>query len=230
MTRLIFVVEGQTEETIVRDVLEPHLAAVGVFAAATRGGKVVAVERGHRQRGGGHYRNWRKDIVRLLSDRSDDLRVTTWFDLYGLPNDFPGIEAARAESDTRRRCELLEAALEADLRRNGIGDERLIPYVQRHETEALVLASLHGLGDWLDSPEAIDGLRRLREELRDLAPEDVNDGEYTAPSKRLQRHVVGYQKVLHGPLAIQAVGLSAVRSSCPRFDGWVRKLESLGTA
>ncbi|MEZ4253044.1 MAG: hypothetical protein R3B99_32960 [Polyangiales bacterium] len=46
----------------------------------------------------------------------------------------------------------------------------MIPYVQRHETEALVLASLHGLGDWLGSPEAVDGLGRLQEELRDLAP------------------------------------------------------------
>ncbi|MEQ1507618.1 MAG: DUF4276 family protein [Myxococcota bacterium] len=222
--RLIVVVEGQTEEAFVHDVLTPHLADHAVFASATIVGKVVAQRRGHRRRGGGHFRNWEADLRRLLaSDRTADLRVTSLFDLYGLPNDFPGLSEHGAEPDTTRRCERLEATL---ARR--VGDDRFIPYLQRHEFEALVLAALPTLRDLLDAADDQAGADQLAREIAGLAPEDVNDGEDTAPSKRLERFVPGYRKVLHGPLATHGAGLAALRSACPRFDGWVSRLETLG--
>jgi hypothetical protein len=55
----------------------------------------------------------------------------------------------------------------------------------------------------------------------------VDDGERTAPSKRLEDHVPGYSKVLHGPLAVADTGLAAVRHRCPRFHGWITRLETL---
>ena len=53
MTRLIVVVEGQTEAAFVREVLAPHLNALGVYTSATIVGKMIAHKRGHRERGGG---------------------------------------------------------------------------------------------------------------------------------------------------------------------------------
>lgn len=138
MMRLIVVVEGQTEEAFVKDVLVPHLAAHKVFVAATIVGKQLAHERGHRGRGGGQFRSWRRDIARLLHDGTDwGLRVTTFFDLYGLPEDFPGLSGLSTELDTNVRCDALQRSLAVDT-----NDRRFIPYIQRHEFEALVLASL----------------------------------------------------------------------------------------
>lgn len=221
--RLFVVVEGQSEEDFVRRVLAPHLLTHGVYAAATIVGKQIANARGHTIRGGGQYRNWRRDLVRVLgTDRSGRVRVTTLFDLYGLPEDFPGLAEHGADRDTQRRCDALQSALADDL-----GDWRLVPYIQRHEFEALVLAALPALADWLDAADDLAGLETLRSELADSAPEDVNDGRTTAPSKRLLAHVPGYRKTLHGPAAIEDAGLAAVRALCPRFDAWVRALEAL---
>ncbi len=226
MTRLIVVVEGQTEEEFVRRVLGPHLDPCGVFTSATIVGREVARRRGHRQHGGGHFRHWRRDIVRILAgDPSEDLRVSTLFDLYGLPRDFPGLAAHRTEGDTTRRCDLLEAALAGEF-----DDHRLIPYLQRHEFEALVLASIESLAELLDAQEDLDGLPALKQEIANMEPEDVNDDPDTAPSRRLRRRVPSYRKVLHGPLAVEGTGLHAIRERCPRFDAWVRTLEGLTTA
>ncbi|HFE46025.1 MAG TPA: DUF4276 family protein [Nannocystis exedens] len=223
MKRLIVVVEGQTEEAFVKEVIGPHLDALKVYTSVTIVGKVVVGRRGHRGRGGGRFVNWRKDLQRILcGDRSADLAVTTLFDLYGLPGDFPGIRES-AELDSRGRCEALEAALSTEL-----GDGRLIPYIQRHEFEALVLASLRSLRSLLDAKDDLDGLKNLETELRNLDPEDVNEGRHTAPSKRLCRHVPGYRKVVHGPLATADTGLTTLRKRCPRFHRWVVKLENLG--
>lgn len=222
MTRLIVVVEGQSEEAFVNDVIRPHLTAHTIYTSATIVGKVAAERRGG-DRGGGSFGRWRKDLERVLrGDRSSDLRVTTMFDLYGLPPDFPGLEQHRADTDTLRRCEALESALAAELE-----DQRFIPYLQRHEFEALVLASLPSLRSILDAQDDLEGLDALERELDATPPEEVNDGKRTAPSKRLLAHIPGYVKTLHGPLATTDCGLAALRMACPRFDGWITQLEAL---
>ena len=147
-------------------------------------GKAVAQRRGHRGRGGGHFRHW------------------------------------LAEPDTQLRCELLQRALGRE-----VEDHRLIPYLQRHEFEALVLASLPVLRNVLETEEDLAGLEALMREIRDVSPEDVNDGPESAPSKRLLRCIPGYRKTLHGPLAAEATGLALIRRACPRFDAWVARLE-----
>lgn len=228
MIHLIAVVEGPTEEGFFNALLKPHLGSFGVVASASLAGKLIAQKRGHigrRSRGGGHFRHWRDDILRILSeDRRDARRVTSLFDLYGLPDDFPELEAQRLVQDTNRRCEDLQRAFA-----EAVNDRRFIPYIQRHEFEALVLAALPCLRGLLDAKDSLTGLDRLAGEIRGLAPEDVNDGPETAPSKRLKRHVPGYSKTLHGPLATEGAGLAALRQACPRFDGWVHQLESLGS-
>ena len=122
------------------------------------------------------------------------------------------------------RAERLEAALAED-----IGDWRLIPYLQRHEFEALVLAGLEGLEAVLDPGERAP-LAELRGLVCVMPPEEVNDGSETAPSKRLERALPGYQKVEHGPAALEGVGLEVLRARCPRFGAWVSRLEKLAAA
>ena len=45
------------------------------------------------------------------------------------------------------------------------------------------------------------------------------------PSKRLCREFPAYQKTLHGPRAVSAVGLAGVRAVCPHFHRWLTRLE-----
>jgi hypothetical protein len=222
VTRLYLLVEGQSEEKFCKDVLGPHLNARGIWLIPI----IVATKRdrqtGQKSKGGGRWTGWARDLRRLTMEHSGPgVRFTTLFDLYGLPDDFPGADAHSSVSDTVRRAGLLEQAM-AD----SIGDWRLIPYLQRHEFEALVLACREHLRELLD-PSDYPGFEALKVSLGQMEPEDVNDGAETAPSKRLEANISSYRKTLHGPLALEAAGLATVRAACPRFDAWVKKLEAL---
>lgn len=223
MIRLYIFVEGETEEAFVREMLAPYLHTRNVWAEPI----LVTTRRDRRtgaklNRGGGSWKNWLKDLTILSqSQRGTDVRITTMFDLYGLPKDFPG--ALKVSRNTTERIENLEAAMA-----EAVGDFRFIPYLQCHEFEALVLAALDKLPALLSDEKDRAGVEELRASIGALGPEDVNDGRDTAPSKRLLRYVPGYRKTLMGPLVTEACGLAALRAKCPRFDAWVKKLEGLG--
>jgi hypothetical protein len=221
--RLFVVVEGQTEEMFVKDLLRPHLEGRGVVTAATIVGTSKRRGSSPLTKGGGTWRRWERDIRRILGEQHQaDVRLTTLFDLYGLPGGFPGLAEHGSDTDTARRCDKIEAAL-AGL----FGDRRLIPYVQRHEFETLVLASLGSLRGLFDAPEDLSGLDALSAAISRRAPEDVDDGRDTAPSKRLLAYLPGYRKTVHGPLALADTGLATLRARCRRFHGWLSRLETL---
>jgi len=226
VTRLFVVVEGDTEQEVVKLCLAPHLNARQVWTTPIE----VTTKRDRKTgqklaKGGGHWMHWRKDICTVLRSNAADLRVTSLFDLYGLPEDFPRLDDCATERDTVVRAERLETAMRED-----IDDRRFIPYVQRHEFEALVLSGLEHLGEELVDADAREGLDALRAELGETPPEDVNDGVDTAPSKRLLARVSGYNKKTHGPRVVEKVGIEELKRRCPRFGAWVSSLEALGEA
>jgi hypothetical protein len=232
--RLILVVEGPTEANFVKKILAPHLDCFGVAAAPSVVGKAKAADRGLRGsgvRGGYSYADWRRDLrIVLRSDSSRNLRVSTLCDLYGLPNDFPDRDHRPGDADSGLRCARLEQAMASDIAgpNDDCGAWRLIPYIQCHEFEALVLAVAHCLGDLFDADDQRVGLATLQSEISGIPPEEINDSPQTSPSHRLQRLIPGYRKSVHGPDAIESAGLHAVRSLCPRFHQWLSRLESLG--
>jgi len=218
--RVHVLVEGQTEETFIRDVLAPHLASREVYLtpvlAATK-----RIKSGLKFKGGlSHYEPVRRDLRRLLGD-SSAVAVTTMIDYYGLPDDFPG-RSTLPPGTCHDRVAHLEAALQEDL-----GDHRLLPYFSLHEFEALVLtvpaeigaAILRG-GQVSDLAAEVSGFR---------SPEEVNDGPETHPAARISRHLPGYRKAVHGPLAAARIGLPAIRERCLHFAAWVSRLEQLSS-
>ena len=223
MTRLYVLVEGPTEEAFVKSVLAPHLLGRGVWVYTI----IVETSRedfGRKRRGGGRWKHWLSDLKRLTGEQSGaNARFTTMFDLYGLPEDFPGLEQHGSDKDTKRRADNLCSSMA-----QVVNDHRLIPHLQRHEFEALVLAGLEVLATLLEDETDLAGIRSLRTVLQHSAPEDINDGATTAPSKRLESQIPSYRKTVHGPLAVEGTGLLALRKACPRFCAWVAKLESLG--
>jgi hypothetical protein len=233
MIRLIIVVEGPTEANFVRRILAPHLGHFGVVAAPSVVGKAKASDRGlsgSGVRGGYPYTDWRRDLRNVLrSDPGRNLRVSTLCDLYGLPDDFPDRGHQPGDANPASRCARLERAMVRDIA--GSSDDcvvwRLIPYIQSHEFEALVLAASHCLVELFDADDQRAGLLALQADISGIPPEDINDSPLTSPSHRLRRMIPGYRKAVDGPDAIELAGLHAVRSVCPRFNDWLSRLESL---
>jgi len=176
MIRLFVIVEGDTEQEFVKRSLAPHLNALEVWTNPIE----VTTKRDRKtgeklSQGGGHWKHWRKDICNVLRSKAADLRVTSMFDLYGLPDDFPQLSEHSTERNTIRRACMLESAMSAD--------------INDHEFEALVLSGLEHLREQFVDADARAGVDELRQELGDTAPEDVNDGPNTAPSRRLLARV-----------------------------------------
>lgn len=101
MNRVYAVVEGQTEESFVRDVLAKHLVRRNVhiepiLLTTKRVKNRNAFERslpGRRFKGGvSSYNQVKRDIRNVLNDRGV-AAVTTMIDFYGLPRDFPGMNS-----------------------------------------------------------------------------------------------------------------------------------------
>ena len=101
----------------------------------------------------------------------------------------------------------------------------VIPYVQRHEFEALLFSDVAGFSTLglpgIDEP-CLESLRRIRHHFD--TPEDINDDQATAPSKRIQALIPRYRKRLHGPLVAEATGWSgygvSVRGLMGGWRGW----------
>ncbi len=222
--RLNFIVEGQTEETFVNQILKPHLSnfSIGVSARAVK----TKMKRGTKYKGGlSTYGKAKNDITLWLKESiKPDVRFTTMFDLYGLPPDFPGFNTEATDADPYQRVEALEAALG-----NDISDWRFIPYIQLHEFEALILSDPKQLDTQFEN--RADGIARLETMATQFpSPEHINDNANTAPSKRIISEIPEYQgsKVSAGPIVAEKIGLSTLRSKCAHFAEWLEKLESLG--
>src|SRR6266702_6592607 len=106
LMRLLFVVEGQSEEAFVNGVLAPHLWSHSVYASATIVGTPRRRGSAPVRKGGGDWRRWERDVRRVLGEQAKAcLRVTTLFDLYGLPSGCPGLTEHGADPNTNRRCD-----------------------------------------------------------------------------------------------------------------------------
>ena len=221
--RLHFIVEGQTEETFVNEILEPYLAERNIWTAARC--VMTGRKRGITYRGGiVKYAKVKSDIKAWVKqDQNPDARFTTMFDLYGLPKDFPGYEDAERIRDPYDRIRALEDALGED-----IADLRFIPYIQLHEFEALLFSELRKLD--LQFPDSDAEIGRLEETASKFnSPEHIDDGQETAPSKRIIYEIPEYEgrKASAGPVVAGKIGLPVLRSSCRHFGEWIKRLESL---
>jgi len=232
MIRLHVIAEGQTEEEFVNSVLSFHL---GTFDIST---DVRCVETGRRRanprlaqtariyRGGLiDFPRARKDITLWMKeDQNADAYFTTMFDLYALPEDFPGFLDASLQADPYDRVSQLESAFRTD-----ISHRRFIPYIQLHEFEALILSDPTKFTPrFIEHADKIDDLVAMCSGFN--SPELINDGAESAPSKRIIQSIPDYagSKASAGPLIAKRIGLTAIREKCPHFSGWVETLEKLG--
>jgi hypothetical protein len=222
MIRLHVICEGQTEEMFVNELLAPAIFPNGIQLIPALVGKP-----GHK---GGNFKFQRllADVKnRLLSDR--DAYCTTFFDYYGLPQDFPGKEVLAAQADIRDKAQAVQSAMTVELTRF-IGEDpmrRFIPFVQMYEFEALLFSDPQAFAQGIDRIDLTESLTAIVDKFE--TPEHINNSPITAPSKRILKLIAGYQKPVMGSLAALEIGLDAMRGKCNLFNDWITDIESLRT-
>ena len=158
-----------------------------------------------------------------LSERMADLvwsfdRVTSLVDFYGFQN-------KGSASVTELEGQIRQSVM-ARLHRP-VDESRIIPYVQQYEFEGLLFSDARAFAAVLGvADNTVDQLTKIRDAF--VSPEEINDSESTAPSKRISQIIPKYNKAVDGPPVAQDIGLPALRQECPRFHQWVEQLESLG--
>jgi len=227
MARLLVHVEGETEETFVNEVLCPHLYHYGYEKV---GARIVGNARQRDKRGG--IRAWSSvlsDILKHLKEDSNAV-ITTMVDYYGLPQTggraWPGRFLAAAIA-FEHKAKIVEDALLADVCREmgrNFDSSRFIPFVMMHEFEGLLFSDCSLFAKGIEKPDLAPKFQAIRNQFSN--PEEINDSPITAPSKRVQDLVPGYEKPLLGTLAVLTIGLDKIRTECPHFESWIERLET----
>ena len=228
MTRLLVHVEGQTEETFVNELLRPYLLARGFTSISAR---LLGNARLRERRGG--IKAWsavRDDITRhLLADAG--CFSTTMVDYYALPATGPKAWPGRAIANGlphADKAQAVENAAAQDISAClNVQPQfmRFIPYVVMHEFEALLFSDCSAFAIGVGRSDLAAALQQIRDQFS--SPEEINDSPETAPSKRVEGLIPGYQKPFLGNLAALEIGLPRMRVECPRFARWLAKLEAI---
>jgi hypothetical protein len=218
MRKVLVSVEGQTEETFLREVLQQHFGTRLFLQPVVLKTKRVPGRPAHK---GGHvsYAKIRRELLALLGDTSA-VAVTTMYDLYALPDDFPSCDHVPCGNGAQKVAHL-EGAL-----RDDISDPRFYPYIQVHEFEALLFSAPDSIVRWMGGTEDERlMLQRVRQAFPN--PEEIDDSPITSPSHRIRDVFSAYEKVTAGSLIAIDIGLPTIRDACPHFAAWVDWLESL---
>jgi hypothetical protein len=216
--RLHVIAEGTTEEEFINELIAPVLRAKGVLAIPRP------------LEGNVSYTRLKKFILDHLKNEPRAY-CTTFVDYYGLGPGFPERAGIRRFDPTEKKKRMLEDAIRRDVEQtlgNSYDHSHFIPYVQMHEFEGLLFSDPARLASGIYMPELAGSLQAIRALF--ATPEDIDEGKETAPSKRIKALYRGYDKPFGGNLAALEIGFEAIRASCPLFDGWVTRLELLGSS
>jgi hypothetical protein len=224
MNELVVIVEGETEQTFIRDQLAAHLAVHGTIAWPVLPGR-------HRNSRG--VRQWdgaKQDIIRTLKEGR---HCSTMFDYYAMPNSWPG-RIASAELEWNKRADHVEDEIRKEIVHamgGSFNSKFFIPYIQLHEYEALAFADVEKLTS-VAQPLCRYSAERLNSDFTAILeeaghPEAIDDGYETCPSRRIAGIVPAYRKRVHGPIVTSRIGLDVLRQRCDHFAQWIEKLESI---
>ncbi|MFO0578361.1 MAG: DUF4276 family protein [Polyangia bacterium] len=216
--RALILVEGQTEERFVKDVLAPAFWAKQLYLAPT----ILVTKRvkdGPNFKGGvTSFAKFKNDAQRLIYSAGGAL-VTTLIDYYGLPLDFPGMTHRPAGSPINRVMHI-----ENEIRATLQYPPNFVPFLILHEFEALLFSEPSVLPQVMTDVSKQQHLTTIRQSVS--TPEDINERPEYAPSKRILACFPSYNKTLHGPLTAERIGLARMRAECPHFAAWLSMLET----
>lgn len=225
MKRLYIYVEGLTEEIFVERMLRPHLALHGVKVERPLTAKKDFAPDGPR----GGFTNWpameadMHDWFAAHPDRAGSpAQFTSILDLYALPAEVPGYQG-RGAATTEAAITAIEYAIAGRL-----NEPRFLPYLQRHEFEALLLSHPPALAEIF--PESAAAVTDLEASIAGMPPEEINHGRATHPAARIMNAIPNYYelKASNAFWVASSIGLDVIRSKCTRFNTWLTQWEQWG--
>lgn len=222
MVEVIVIVEGQTEEKFIKQLIAPALRQLQVFV------KPLLMNTSQSAKGGGVSFDRFKFNARNVLRQNNNSVLSTFLDLYALDTDFPTFDEAKGKATVYDRVQFLEAALqEAIVAYVGCRSDRFLPHIQPYEFEGLLFSDV----DVLITVEPTWGtsLKKLRKVRNSVeTPEQINDGYDTKPSKRLEELLSPkYKKTTHGPRAAERITLNVIEQECTHFKAWMDTLRGL---
>jgi hypothetical protein len=220
--RVLILVEGQTEERFVKDVLGPEFWEKELFFQAT----ILVTKRvkaGPNFKGGvTSFARFQNDTQRLLNSAGGAL-VTTMLDYYALPLTFPGMKT-RPKGPPLRRVIHVERAIAWHFG----SPQNFMPFLALHEFEAWLFSSPDELPRVMTESRKQPQFAAICNSV--ATPEEINERPQFAPSKRIEALFPAYKKTLHGPTTAARIGLDRIRAQCPHFDGWIGRLEAFAAS
>lgn len=213
MKRVIFIVEGDTEISFIQKCIMPYLYQKG-FTNPMNAQKIITNRKKNKKGGNVAFEYLKNDIERVAATRN--VLITTFLDFFRLPTDFPGY------TTDSLKIEQIEEAVRENIS-SIIDRAKFLPYIQRHEIEALMYTNMDGFNYVVDKEESLNKLKEIINQYAN--PEDINNGSETAPSKRLMK-IFPYQKTTDGEIILEALPIDDIRSKCPRFNEWLENLEN----
>lgn len=210
MKRLVFLVEGDTELILINQQVIPYLYKQG-FTNSMNAQKIITNRKLHKKGGNINYEYLKNDINRVLAQ--GDVIITTFLDFFRLPNTFPGY------TNNVNSIADIEAAIHKQFENH----PSLIPYIQKHEMEALMYCCIDGFAIVVDDVKALKALQEIIDQYAN--PEEINSAPHKAPSKRLEA-IFNYDKVVDGELILEAIGINNMINKCPRFTEWLTKVQN----
>lgn len=221
--------EGQTEDKFVKEVLRPYMKGYGIVVKS----RLLVTSRKKNANGGMiSYKQAKNDLSLWMKEvahrNSETHYFTTMFDMYALPDDFPGVIQNKTTGDAYLAVKSIENAFATD-----IDSHRFIPYIQLHEFEALLFCDIEKLSsDYPKCKKEIESLAEVLHSYQDN-PELIDNSPITAPSKRIIKAIEGsrqyrYNKPSTGASVTKAIGMEQLMTRCRHFGEWVKKLQSIG--
>jgi hypothetical protein len=216
---VVAIVEGKTEEIFIKDILQPYLANKNVFITP------IIISKPGQKGGDVKFARVKNDIEKHLKQRPDTY-LTLFIDFYGVKSDWPGVNDAEGISGPKGKADFVnQATKEKVVEHFGEqnAEERFIPYIAMYEFEALLFSAPAILARKLqiDESQVVSIIEECGE------PENIDNSQVTAPSKRLESLSLKFRKTTTGIAILKEAGLTAIRGKCPIFDGWVTSLENI---
>jgi len=216
---VVAIVEGKTEEIFIKDILQPYLANKNVFITP------IIISKPGQKGGDVKFARVKNDIEKHLKQRPDTY-LTLFIDFYGVKSDWPGVNDAEGISGPKGKADFVnQATKEKVVEHFGEqnAEERFIPYMAMYEFEALLFSAPAILARKLqiDESQVVSIIEECGE------PENIDNSQVTAPSKRLESLSLKFRKTTTGIAILKEAGLTAIRGKCPIFDGWVTSLENI---
>jgi hypothetical protein len=153
-------------------------------------------------------------------------------DYYALPQQGPGAWPGRTQSAVLNTVEEKAGCVQAALLDDVVtkmgtrfDSRRFVPFVVMHEFEGLLFSDCAAFSRGIGRSALEAAFQKVRDQF--ATPEEIDDSPDTAPSKRVEALVPGYQKPLLGVFVVLEIGLARIRAECPHFDGWLKQLEAL---